>query len=301
MSSPTCLLNIVIASVCDESRADRLQRACNSVRAMAGDHSYAIIVVANGNRVSPTVLTWLRARSDIRLVQVRTGSYPLARRVGVEMADAEFLGFVDDDDELLPNTLGKKLAYFRAHPDVDVLISDGLRVNGSATSRILPRAEERGTDVVDTMMRSGWSACSLTLRTKNIDLAAFDSEFRQMEWTLTALQLARHHKVGLLDEPMFCYYEDTPNSLSKSVDHELAAPEVWRRLSSQYAGTPYEKTMRHRYRHACHNASWQHARLGNLREAWRLHWQSMQSPGGLKAYLPYSRKLLLASLRRTPV
>jgi hypothetical protein len=147
------------------------------------------------------------------------------------------------------------------------------------------------------MMRTGWGACALTLRSQNIDLSAFDAEFRHMEWTLTALELARRHQVGFLDEPTYRYYDDTPHSLSKRVEHTFAAPEVWRRLSKGYAGTRYEAAVRRRYGTECHHASWEYARRGRMHEAWRLHAESLRSPGGL-AYVPFSAKLLFASLRR---
>ncbi len=124
------------------------------------------------------------------------------------------------------------------------------------------------------------------------------TEQRHLEWTLMALLLARRHQTGYLSEPMYRYYANTAGSLSKGIEHSLAAPEIWRRLTASYTDSPYLPAMRRRYSVECHNASWQHAQLGHLREAWRLHWESMRSPGGVMAYLPYSRKLLLASLRR---
>lgn len=275
-----------------------IRRACESVTTMAGHIPCSLIVVANGHRASPAVLDWLGMRPDVRLVRVRSGSAPLARRIGAEIADSEFLGFLDDDDEMLPRTLERKLAFFRDHPEVDVLVSDGLRVDGAAESRILPPPGARGADHIETMMRAGWSACSLTLRTRTVDLAAFDPLFCHMEWTLTALRLAHHHEVGLLDEPTYRYHGDTPGSLSKSVEHSLAAPEVWRRLCALYAGTRHEEAMRRRHGIECHNASWKSAELGRLRDAWRLHAESLRSPGGIRAYLTYSRKLLRASLRQ---
>jgi glycosyltransferase involved in cell wall biosynthesis len=264
---------------------------------MAGDCDYSIIVVANGPRVSSSVLDWLATRPDTRVIQLRSASHPLARRVGAEMADSEFLGFLDDDDELMPNTLARKIAHFREHPEIDVLVTDGLRINGSMVTKIFPPPEARRADLVETMMRTGWGACALTLRRQNIDLSVFDAEFRHLEWTLTTLELARHHHFGFLDEPMYRYYEDTLNSLSKSVEHSLAAPEVWRRLSKSYAGTRYETAVRRRYGRECHNASTVYARQGRMRDAWRLHVESLRSPGGL-AWVPSSAKLLLASLRR---
>jgi hypothetical protein len=263
---------------------------------MAGDEDYSIVVVANGPRVSPRVLDWLATQSDIRVIRLRSGSHPLARRVGAEVADSEFLGFLDDDDELMPNTLARKIAYFRQHPEIDVLVTDGLRVNGATVTKIFPQPEARSTDLVETLMRAGWGACALTLRTESIDLSAFDPEFRHLEWTLTALALARNYQVGFLDEPTYRYYEDTPHSLSKMAEHNLAAPEVWRRLTEAYSGTRYDAMVRRRYGVECHNASREYARRGRVRDAWRFHFESLMSPGGL-ACLPFSARLVLRTLR----
>jgi glycosyltransferase involved in cell wall biosynthesis len=291
------LFTVVIASLCDSARADLLKRACESVRAMAGDYDYSIIVVANGPHVSSSVLDWLATRSDVRVIRLRSGSHPLARRIGAEMADSEFLAFLDDDDELMPNTFARKLAYFREHPEVDVLVTDGMCINESRETNIFPAPDKRCADLVLTMMQTGWGACALTLRVGNVNLSAFDAEFRHMEWTLTALELARRHKFGFLDEPTYRYYETTPDSLSKSADHSLAAPEVWRRLSKSYADTRYYPAVRRRYGRVCHSASWEYARQGRMRDAWRLHGESLTCPGGM-ASVPFSVKLMFAPLRR---
>jgi len=156
------------------------------------------------------------------------------------MADSEFLAFLDDDDELMPNTFMRKIAYFREHPEIDVLVTDGLSVSGSTVTKIFPPPETRCADLVETMMRAGWGACALTLRMQNIDLSVFNTDLRHMEWTLTALELARRYQCGFLDEPTYRYYKDTPNSLSKMAEHNLAGPEVWRRLSKIYADTRYD-------------------------------------------------------------
>ena len=289
-------LAVVIASLCDDARSELLKRACDSVRAMAGEYDYSIIVVANGSRVSSSVIDWLTARRDVRVIRLRSGSHPLARRVGAEMADSEFLAFLDDDDEFLPDTFACKFAYFREHPDIDVLVTDGLRVNGAKVTKIFPPPQARSADLIETLMRTGWGACALTLRAQNVDLSAFDAEFRHMEWTLTTLELARRNLVGFLDEPTYRYYEDTLESLSKSAEHILAGPEVWRRLSKSYAGTRYSTIVRRRYGLVCHEVSWECAHRGSIREAWRFHVKSLWSPGGA-AFVPFSGKLLFTSLR----
>ena len=291
------MFTVVIASLCDDARSELLKRACASVNASAQGLDCSIVVVANGPRVSPSVIEWLATQPDIRVVSLRSGSHALARRVGAEMADCEFLAFLDDDDELMPGTLPRKLAEFRRCPEIDLLVTDGMRINGSAETKIFPPPEARHPDLIETMMRASWGACAVTLRLSNIDLSAFDPEFRHMEWTLTTLKLASRHRVGYLDEPTYRYYETTPNSLSKKAEHNLALPEVWRRLSMSYAGTRYEATVRRRYGTVCHDVSWQCAHMGRMRDAWRLHGQSLRSPGWL-THLPFTVKLLLAPVRR---
>jgi glycosyltransferase involved in cell wall biosynthesis len=291
------LFTVVIASLCDDARAELLKRACESVRAMAGALDYSIIVVANGPRVSTNVLEWLSHQSDVRVIRLRSGSHPLARRVGAEASDSEFLGFLDDDDEFIPGTLERKISYFRAHPEVDLLVTDGLRIDVSGSSNVFPPPQARSPDLIRTMLYQGWTACALTVRNHKVDLSAFDAELRHMEWTLTVLTLAKRHRVGFLDEPAYRYYETTPNSLSKSTEHALAAPEVWRRLSKEFAGTPYDAEVNRRYGMVCHNVSYECARQGRMGQAWRLHVESMLSLGGV-AFIPYSIRLLLYPLRR---
>jgi glycosyltransferase involved in cell wall biosynthesis len=291
------LFAVVIASVCDDARSELLKRACASVRAMAADHDYAIVVVANGPRVSASVLAWLATQPDIRVIRLRSGSHPLARRVGAEMANSEFLAFLDDDDELTANTLGAKLAYFREHPEIDVLVTDGLRVDAAKSTRIFPPPEARSADFVETMMRVQWGACALTLRAQKIELTAFDAEVPHMEWTLTAFELARHHQFAYLDQPTYLHYETTPDSLSKLHVHDLFGPPVWRRLAAGYVDTRYEAMMRDRYLQECHEVAWQFVRQRRYREAWRLQVESLLFPGGL-ASLPFTFRLLTASLRR---
>ncbi len=164
MSEAPCHISIVIASLCDDRRAELLKRACESVRAAAGDHAYSILVVANGPRVSPAVRDWLVMRADTRVIRLRSGSHPLARRVGAEMVNSELLGFLDDDDELLPATLGRKISWFRGHPDADVLVTNGFRITESDCAPIFPPGEG-DSDLIERIMQGGWSACSLTQRT----------------------------------------------------------------------------------------------------------------------------------------
>lgn len=285
------MLTVVIASMCNEPRFEQLRRACDSVRDMARGHDYRIIVVANGSQVSDDVMRWLESRADVESVRLRSGSQSLARRMGAELADSEFLAFLDDDDELLPDTFAAKLAYFREHPDVDVLVTDGLWVDGATVKPIFPPGGQLPADTVDAVMSLPWGACSLTLRTKAIDLSVVDPQFKYFEWTLTALLLARKYRFGFLQTPTYRYYADTPNSLSKHAEFATAAPDLWSRLLEAYTSTPYVERIRRRHQLECHYVAWQFGKRGMFAKAWSYHMRCLGSFDGVR-YLPFTLKLL---------
>jgi hypothetical protein len=211
--------------------------------------------------------------------------------MGAELADSEFLAFLDDDDEFLPDTFAAKLAYFREHPEVDVLVTDGLKVDGSIVEPIFPPAGQLPADTVDALMSLAWGACSLTLRARAIDLSVLDPQFRYFEWTLTVLLLARKHSIGFLQASTYRYYADTPDSLSKHLEFASATPGLWSRVLEAYTGTPYVAKIRRRYLLECDYVARQFAERGMFADAWSYHVRSLASPDGVR-YLRFTPRLL---------
>lgn len=59
---------------------------------------------------------------------------------GFSLATGEIYGFINSDDELLPNTLSRVAAFFKANPDVDVVSGCGYTIDadGKRTGRMIP-------------------------------------------------------------------------------------------------------------------------------------------------------------------
>jgi glycosyltransferase involved in cell wall biosynthesis len=88
--------------------------------------AFEVVVVDDGSTDGTAAL--LEAHSDPRVRPVIRphGGIAAARNAGVAAAHAPFIAFHDSDDSALPGRLAVPVAYLRAHPDVDVVIQNGI-------------------------------------------------------------------------------------------------------------------------------------------------------------------------------
>jgi glycosyltransferase involved in cell wall biosynthesis len=78
---------------------------------------------------------WVREQSNVRLyVEKDTGMYDALNR-GLERATGEIIGFLNSDEQYLPQTLERVARQFEARPSVDILAGDYLVVD--AEQRLL--------------------------------------------------------------------------------------------------------------------------------------------------------------------
>jgi glycosyltransferase involved in cell wall biosynthesis len=95
-----------------------------SVRAQS-EPAWEHLIVDDGSTDATAAV--VRAAADARTAyhyQPHAGR-SVARNRALDLARGEFALFLDADDWLLPQALREHLAYFAAHPDVDVSVSDG--------------------------------------------------------------------------------------------------------------------------------------------------------------------------------
>jgi hypothetical protein len=289
-------VTVVVASGCRADRAELIRRACHSV--LSSDSGLGrVLVVANGSACDATIIGWLRSQPAIEVVQLASAGPGLARRVGAELARTEFVSFLDDDDEYLPNSLRIRVDYLDAHEDVNALVTNGLLCEGSQEVRIIPPLANLSSDPVVRAMQHGWQAGMLTLRTKRVDLSALHPVLGHHEWTYTALCLSHTNSVALHDALTFRYYK-TPGSLSQTTQHVLAEPALWAHALEALAGSPYERLARARMGQALHSAATVYYENGNLQCAIRQHLAGLRFPGGMKRY-GLSARLAIDVIRRS--
>jgi glycosyltransferase involved in cell wall biosynthesis len=150
----TSLVSVVVPTY---RRNARLRSAIASVQELPYDNLEIVVVDDSGERYAASDVE--KARSGgTRLQYVdnsRNEGVVLARKVGIEHADGEYVHLLDDDDRLLPGAITKK---------VDILDESGVGVAysgfvlGDQNRRVLPVDRVRG-DVLDYALMFDLAPC----------------------------------------------------------------------------------------------------------------------------------------------
>lgn len=283
-------IDVIVRTLAERQRTETLARALDSIRNQAGVNARAIVVV-NGDRFDPDLVAELENTPDIRYDKIEQGSLVASRSRGLALVEAPVFTFLDDDDELVADSLAGPLAWLAEHPQDDVVIT---------LTDMSSRGEQRLAGHGDTKqapLRNLLESCWLhpgsgffraTAKIKQI----VDVERGHMEWTTIALRLSLS-STGLhfLDTATVVYH-DTDASLSKNAAHQEAELAVMREIMADPSIDRHiKRRARAKYLNTLHTLSATYHDHGQRFDAWRMHLKSLCSEGFFK-YLLYTRKLL---------
>ncbi|MCU0453957.1 MAG: glycosyltransferase family 2 protein [Bacteroidetes bacterium] len=133
--------------LCTYNRARLLPRAIRSVQAQTLSDWQLVVVDDGSTDATPSVLEAF-ARRDARIVFVRQRNRGLAmaRNVGIKLAEAPFVTFVDSDDAYRPEHLAWRMRYLRRHPDLD-MIYGGVEAVGPKERQFVVDLERPGRSI----------------------------------------------------------------------------------------------------------------------------------------------------------
>ena len=283
-------ISVIIPSLGDAARAKSLDRAIESVLAQNGVNSIPIVVV-NGNRHDPAVLESLLHRTDIRCEHLPFAGLPEARLRGREVVDTPFFAFLDDDDELLPQSLSTRLYPMHLDEEIDVVISNGFRDSPSGRVITDPIIDRFQANPLEGLMETNWLSENGGLyRTRSIGIEFFANLPPVVEWTYIAFQLAQLRNIYFIDVPTFVKH-DTLGSLSKSKYYSLQHPYVLRDMLRWRMPEAVRFKLKQKYISALHQTSETLLEMRDFRSAWRYHLESLRYVNGLQ-FLGYTRHIV---------
>jgi glycosyltransferase involved in cell wall biosynthesis len=290
-------VDVIIATACREERGVTMDRALASLRAQAGVRVRPLIIV-NGRSYHQPLFERLRADPRLQVHYIESGGFPMALSVGRTRVSAEFYAFLDDDDELLPDTLALRVAPMLRDPAIDVVAANGVRCARGREAMALDRLPRDTAEARELYLRDSWLAsCGGLYRTSTVGGEFFDGRTAYFEWTMVALRLLLAHKrLAFLDIPVFRKYEGD-DSVSWSPAYHRAYASFVEGLQSLPLPDDLRRRVERKLAPSFNSRSLLHFNAGELREAWRWHLKTLCAPRGWR-HVPYTRRLALRTAAR---
>ncbi|HEX6986244.1 MAG TPA: glycosyltransferase family 2 protein [Planctomycetaceae bacterium] len=314
------LVSIIIPTCCDAPRADALRAAVRSCLAQT-HRPIEVVVAANGDRVDERLLAELAASPIIRTSRVPNASQRDAMVAGRKVAAGAFFCFLDDDDELLPDSIEVRLRALRERPGVEAVTGNGVFRCALRDREVIDPEVFSPDDLFGSLLRQNWNAsCGTLFRSSAFGSEFFDEDYRHarygagrwlpqgvadrgFSWTFATAKLSLHHSVEVIRQPTYVVHV-TEGSTSQSLGAVMRAVAIWYAILGLRPPRRYLGALNEKLAKAHHRVSAVSLSAGDLRSAWQHHLASLkQSPRAL-AYLTYTRHLVtpaaVAVARPTP-
>lgn len=202
------LASVIVAT---HDRVEVVGRAVASALGQTVRDIEVVVVDDHSGDGTTEVLADIAARDErvrvIRLAYGEGGSAARVRNVGLSLATAPVVAFLDDDDEWLPTKLERQLACLDQQPDV-LLVGCHLAVVGPEGGSV----ELRGPDLFDERELlwidhlHGASCVALRMEDPRLAGLRFDESFPAIEdWDLYA-RVAARGAVALVPEVLVRYH-----------------------------------------------------------------------------------------------
>lgn len=237
------LVSVVIPTL---GQAQLLLRSVKSVLTQTMTDLEVIVLI---DRPSPEAITALAALEDGRLRVIKHET-PLraheARNVGAEAARGEWIAFLDDDDEWLPEKLDRQLAVARSFKE-PVIIYSLSYIATRLTRYVWPRRIYDNKIPVDeylfdrrSLFKGGTylQTSSLLLRRDLFDTLKFNYQHDDWDFLLRAAN-GNHIKVVTVTEPLVIVYTEEGRETYSTKESWRASLEWIERNRSLFSPRAY--------------------------------------------------------------
>jgi len=290
-------VTIIVPTTCEAHRASLLRRAIGSVLSQEGVY-VELIVVVNGDRVDPALYSVLSADERFRVLYLIEGNVSFARSAGLRVANGEFYGFLDDDDEFLPGALLTRTTEMRRDASIDVVVTNGYQCTDGSDTLFIGESFARkiAQDPLTAFMEMNWFHSPAQLfRSSAVTAATLNFRYRYLEWTyLFFLLMVNKRVIRYLDMPTY-RYNITPGSVSKSLGYLTACPLVLKDIMALPLPPHIQKSLKGKHQSALHSLAVFHFERKNWRRALAYHLKCLSS-GGWR-FAPYTRKFISFGLK----
>ncbi|MBK7781916.1 MAG: glycosyltransferase family 2 protein [Ardenticatenia bacterium] len=226
------------------NRADLIGRAIRSVLKQSIMDLQIVVVDDGSTDDTPAIVKALATDDRILFARQSNRGRSEARNLGFSLSTGEFIGFLDSDDELLPDAIASHLATFAAQPDAGMTVAGYHTDFGSFRlyDDYLPWDWEEHSGLQDWLFNCfGMPGTVLHRRTWIERIGGFDPACEIAEdWDLY-LRLAAAGCRTAWNRSIVCvYHKHAGNSVLDIERHYLGTVQALAKLSRSAIGLPLD-------------------------------------------------------------
>ena len=147
-----------------------------------------------------------------------------SRNIGLERASCEFIAFLDDDDEWLPEKIEKQLPLFSS-PDIVLVYCGSYTVNDDKETRAERKLNRHRGKVFDKLMLENFieSTSFPLIRTAALrEIGGFDPLMPASQDLDVWLRLSERFEIDYVDEPLVCYHVHSGERITRNYSKKIA-------------------------------------------------------------------------------
>lgn len=218
------------------NRSDLLERAVMSVLNQTYKELEVIVVSDGSTDNTDEIIDKLKAKDS----RIKSLSYKpaqganVARNKGIELADSEYVAFLDDDDEWYKDKLEKQMNIIQASPEIGLVYTGVCAYYVNEKEKYYSLGKSEG-DLSQAILRRnviGTTSTVLAKRDLVIEVGGFDNELPAAQDYDLWIRLCQITKVGVVKEAKILYYNYTnKKQISSNIERY---EEARRQINEKY-------------------------------------------------------------------
>jgi glycosyltransferase involved in cell wall biosynthesis len=201
-------------------------RAINSVLNQTYKN-YELIVVDDGStdNTESILLPFIESQK-IKYLKQQNYGVSMARNVGVDKANGEWIAFLDSDDEWLPNKLLDQITFIQNNTTYKIIYGQEVWIRNGRKVNQSKHHQKSGGWIFDKCVQQCIIAPSSVLLKKEIfdEMGGFDNDFTVCEDYDLWLKISSLYEVGYISKPIIIKYGGHDDQLST----KFFAMDMWR-------------------------------------------------------------------------
>ena len=213
------------------NRGDLLKKSINSVLSQTYEN-FELIIVDDGSTDTTREVTENYIKNDKRIVylyEANSGGPAHPKNVGVKKALGEFISFLDDDDEWLPEKLEKQIQMFETPEgkNIDIVSCDSI-VEDNVSGIIVKPSKIKNYKLCDLLIKNSIFTGTVLVRASSLKNKLFDENLKFLEdWDMWIRILSENNNIKFVPIVLFKYKISNLNTTKKIASLQKIEAQIY--------------------------------------------------------------------------